>query len=172
MTDSTTTTPDAPKKKSKARFVTPILALVAAIGVGLIGGVVIGQNTASSTTAGARGGFTGGPGGTGGTTDGTAPAGGGMGNFTAGSVVSVDGDTVVIESSDGTQVTVTTSTDTTVTTTEDSSVDQLAAGDTVTVQGETDDDGNVTATSISEGATGFGGGGFPGGGTPPTTDSN
>jgi len=170
MTDSKITTmTDEPKKKSKAPFITPILALVAAIGVGLIGGVVIGQNTASSTTAGARGSFSGGPGGT---TDGTAPTGGGMGDFTAGSVVSVDGDTVVIESSDGTQVTVTTSTDTTVTTTEDSSVDQLAAGDTVTVRGETDDDGNVTATSISEGATGFGGGGgFPGGGTAPTTDA-
>lgn len=166
MTDTTASTP-APKKKGAARFVTPILALVAAIGIGLFGGVLIGQNTASSSTADARGGFTGGPGGTG-----TTGGGQGGGGFTSGSVVSVDGDTVVIESSDGTQVTVSTSTDTTVTTTEDSSVDALAAGDTVTVIGETDDDGNVTATSISEGATGFGGGGM--GGTPPTdatTDS-
>ena len=169
MTDTTTTTTATPKKKSKARLITPILALVAVLGIGIFGGIIIGQNTASATTAGGRGDFAGGPGGA--TSDGTAPTGGGMGGFTAGSVVSVDGDTVVIESSDGTQVTVTTSTDTTVTTTEDSSVDQLAEGDTVTVMGETDDDGNVTATSISEGATGFGGGGFGGGGTPPTTDS-
>ena len=164
MTD---TTADAPKKKSPARFITPVLALVAAVGIGIFGGVLIGQNTASTATAGGQGGFSGGPGGS---TDGTAPTGGGQGGgFTSGSVVSVDGDTVVIESSDGTQVTVTTSTDTSVTTTEESAVSELAEGDTVTVIGETDDDGNVTATSISEGAAGFGGGGM--GGTPPTTDS-
>ena len=164
MTD---TTADAPKKKSPARFITPALALVAAVGIGIFGGVLIGQNTASSATASGQGGFAGGPGGA---TDGTAPTGGGQGGgFTSGSVVSVDGDTVVIESSDGTQVTITTSTDTSVTTTEESSVSELAEGDTVTVIGETDDDGNVTATSISEGETGFGGGGM--GGTPPTTDA-
>ena len=117
MTD---TTADAPKKKSPARFITPALALVAAVGIGIFGGVLIGQNTASSATASGQGGFAGGPGGS---TDGTAPTGGGQsGGFTSGSVVSVDGDTVVIESSDGTQVTITTSTDTSVTTTEESSV--------------------------------------------------
>ena len=58
----------------------------------------------------------------------------------------------------------TTGSDTTVTKTEDSSVSDLATGETVTVIGEADDSGNVTATSVSEGETR---GGF-GGGTPPT----
>jgi hypothetical protein len=170
MTDSTLSSapgPDAPtaptKKRSAARFVTPALALVAALGIGVFGGVLIGQSTASATQAGqvvggagAAGGFPGG---------GTAPD--AMGGFTSGTVVSVDGSTVVLELTDGSQVTVTASADTTVTTTEDSSVDALAAGDTITVVGDADDAGIVTATTISEGATGFDGG--MGGGTPPTT---
>jgi len=148
---------EQPKKKI-TRFVTPALALVAVLAVGLIGGVLIGQNTATSTAQGDRGNFAGG-------TGGTAPTGGGMGGFTSGSVVSVDGTTVTLELEDGSTVTVTTADDTTVTSTVDSSVAELAAGDEVTVVGEADDDGNVTATSISSGSTGFGG--F-GGGTPPT----
>jgi hypothetical protein len=164
-----TSAPETAKKKKATRFITPILALVAAIGIGVIGGVLIGQNTATSSQA--AGGFGGGtrPDDATGTT-GDAPTGGGMGGFTSGTVTAVDGDTVTLELTDGSTVTVTTTSDTTVTTTEDSTVDALAEGDSLTVVGEADDDGNVTATSISEGATGFGGGGF-GGGTPPTDDT-
>jgi hypothetical protein len=92
-----------------------------------------------------------------------------MGGVTSGTVTAVDGSTVTLELTDGSTVTVTTTDDTTVTTTEESTVDALAEGDSLTVVGEADDDGNVTATSISEGATGFGGG--MGGGTPPTDDT-
>jgi len=148
-----------PKKKSAARFITPVLALVAAIGIGVLGGVFIGQSTASAVgPAGANGqGFPGG---------GTRPDGatGGMGNLTSGTVVSVDGDTIVLELEDGSQVTVTAGSDTAITTTDEADVSDLTEGDTLAVSGEADDDGNVTATSISEGARGFGGGG-----TPPST---
>jgi len=148
---------EQPKKKI-TRFITPVLALVAVLAVGLISGVLIGQNTGTSTAQGDRGTFAGGAG--------EAPTGGGMGGFTSGSVVSVDGDVVTLELEDGSTVTVTTADDTTVTSTVDSSVAELAAGDEITVVGEADDDGNVSATSISSGSTGFGG--FGGGATPPT----
>jgi len=154
MTDT-----EQPKKKI-SRFITPVLALVAVLAVGLIGGVLIGQNTSSASTQAGPGG----QGGFGGT--GTAPTGAQMGGFTSGSVVAVDGEVVTLELEDGSTVTVTTADDTTVTTTVDSSVAELAAGDEITVVGESDDDGNVTATSISSGSAGFGG--FGGGETPPT----
>ena len=145
------TTVEKPKR-SIARFVTPVLALLAAIGVGIFAGVLIGQNTA---TAAAPSGFT--------PPEGFDGAPTGAGNFTSGEITSVDGDTVTLTLDDGSTVTVTTSGDTTVSV--EGEVGDLATGDTVTVIGETDDDGNVAATSISEGA-GFGG--LPGGATPPT----
>jgi hypothetical protein len=165
MTDSTTT----PKKKSAARFVTPILVIVAVLGIGVVGGVLIGQNTASASQAAGMGTRPDGAGGTSGDAP-TGGFGGAGGGFTSGTVTAVDGDTVTLELEDGSTVTVTTTDDTTVTTTTESSVSDLAEGDSLTVVGEADDDGNVAATSISEGATGFGGG--MGGGTPPTDDSS
>ena len=154
--------------KRKSRFITPALALVAVLGVGIFGGVLIGQNTASATPAGTTMGQ-GRPDGATGGAIGEVPA--GMGGFTSGTVTAVDGDTVTLELTDGSTVTITTTDDTTVTTTQDSSVADLAEGDSLTVVGEADDDGNVAATSISEGARGFGGG--AGGATPPTdTESN
>jgi hypothetical protein len=88
-----------------------------------------------------------------------------MGGFTSGTVVSVDGSTITLELDDGTSVTVSTADDTTVTQTTDATVSDLAAGDEITVVGDADDDGNVTATSISEGGRGFGGGTPPSGTT-------
>ena len=161
-TDSADATP-APAKKA-TRFITPVLALVAALGIGLFGGVLIGQNTAGSTQAAGFGGER--PdGATGGAAGGT---GGGMGGLTSGTVTAVDGDVVTLELEDGTTVTITASADTTVTTTDEATVADLAEGDSLTVMGEADADGNVAATSITEGASGFGGG--MGGGTPPSTD--
>jgi len=152
-----------PAKKA-TRFITPVLALVAALGIGLFGGVLIGQNTAGSTQAAGFGGER--PdGATGGAAGGT---GGGMGGLTSGTVTAVDGDVVTLELEDGTTVTITASADTTVTTTDEATVADLAEGDSLTVMGEADADGNVAATSITEGASGFGGG--MGGGTPPSTD--
>jgi len=163
MTD--TTPAPTGKKKSAARFVTPVLVVVAALGIGVVGGVLIGQNTASSPQAVGMGvrpdGATG-----------DAPAGGlpggGAGGFTSGTVTAVDGSTVTLELDDGSTVTVTTTDDTAVTTTDEASVSDLAEGDSLTVVGETDDDGNVAATSINEGAAGFGG---MGAGNRPTDDS-
>lgn len=131
------------------KLVLPILALAAALAVGLFGGILLGQNTSSSTA-------------------GASPQGGFdlptdmQGGLTSGTVTGIEGDVVTLELADGTTVTVTTSADTSVTTTTDAAVADLAAGDTVTVVGETDDAGNVTsATSIAEGAVtarpGFGG---------------
>jgi hypothetical protein len=170
----TTTTGTAsgtePKKKSAARFVTPALVLIAVLGLGIFGGVLIGQNTGDSATE--AGGFPSRDG----ATSGEAPTGGGdaggMGGFTSGTVVSIDGDTIVLETTDGEQVTVTTSDETTVTTTEESDVASLAAGDELTITGEADDAGDVTASSISEGATTFGGfgGGAPTGEAPATDE--
>jgi hypothetical protein len=167
MTNTTTPeTPDAtPTKRSGARFLTPALALVAAVGIGLFGGVLIGQNTASSTTSAREAGQGGFPG----TAGGDAPT-GGMGDLTTGTVTAVDGSTVTLELTDGSTVTVTTTDDTTVTTTDESTVDALTNGDSLTVMGDADDDGTVAATSITEGATGFGGRGTGGAATPPASE--
>ncbi|MCU1580809.1 MAG: hypothetical protein JWO01_197 [Microbacteriaceae bacterium] len=164
----------APKKSGIRRWLTPALALVAAIAIGLTGGVLIGRNTASASQAGAAragfggaGGFPGAAGASG--APGAGGAGGG-GGFTAGTIVSVSNGQLVIKAADGTQKTVTTDSSTKVSKTSASDVSALKAGQTVTVIGATGSDGTVTATSISEGAGagrgGFGGGG--GGGAAPT----
>ena len=168
LTTSSADAAPAPKKKA-TRFITPVLALVAALGIGLFGGVLIGQNTASSAQASGFGGGQRPDGATGDTPTGGGGAGGGMGGFTSGTVTAVDGDVVTLELEDGSTVTITATDDTTVTTTDDATVSDLAEGDSLTVMGEADADGNVAATSITEGASGFGGGGF-GGGTPPSSD--
>ncbi|HEY0260863.1 MAG TPA: DUF5666 domain-containing protein [Lacisediminihabitans sp.] len=164
----------APVKRPWTRWLTPVLALVAALVIGLFGGILIGQNTATSAQAsgfsrqggfgGQEGGFAGrggtGNGGTGGQS-GAPGQGGGAGGFaglTAGTIVSIDGDTIVVKEQSGTQVTVTTTDSTTVTKTEKAAVKDLKAGETVTVRGQADGSGKVTATSVSEGAGLFGGG--------------
>jgi hypothetical protein len=174
ITPATSAPTSAPeKKKGAGRFVTPALILVAVLGIGIFGGVLIGQNTASSSQAAGPG--QGGQTAPDGATGGTAPDGaaGGMGGFTSGTIVSVDGDVIVLETSDGEQVTVNTSDDTSVTTTEQSDVASLATGDSLTVIGEADDAGDVTATTITEGATtGFGGmGGGPQSGTDDSSET-
>jgi hypothetical protein len=165
-----TTTGTDTKKKGAARFITPALVLVAVLGLGIFGGVLIGQNTGASATE--AGGFPSRDGATTGEAPTGTEAGGGMGGFTSGTVVSIDGDTIVLETSDGEQVTVTTTDDTTVTTTEESDVASLAAGDELTITGEADDAGDVSASSISEGASSFGGfvGGAPTGEAPATDE--
>lgn len=166
----------APQKSAFARFVTPILALVAALGIGLFGGVLIGHATASTsaTQAGGRTGqFPGAQAGAAGGTQGGGGAAGGRGGFTSGTIASIDGDTITLTLADGSTVKVTANTDTKVTTTTDSSVSDLKTGDTVTAIGAPDSSGNVTATTISEGQAAFGGGGFGGArpsGTAPATN--
>jgi len=127
------------------KLITPVLALVAALGVGIFGGVLIGQGTASAATFSAPTGMD------------AMPTGSGFGGGTSGEITAIDGSVVTLTLDDGTTVTVTASDDTTYTVT--GSLTDLAVGDTVTAVGETDDDGNVSATAISEGTMGgFGGG--------------
>jgi hypothetical protein len=167
------------KKKGASRIVTPILALVAALAIGLFAGVLIGHATATPSAA-ARTGFgqgfrngtgtAGGTGATGGTsgTGGTGAAGGfgggAFGGGAAGTIVSISGDTIVLKETNGTKVTVTTSGTTSVTKTTKSSVSSLKAGETIRVIGATSGS-TVKATIITEGATGGFGGGFRPGGT-------
>lgn len=174
---STTVAPAA--KKSWTRFLTPALALIAALIVGGVAGVLIGQNTASANNASSvRGGFPGGQGGEGfpgfgggqaGPGAGTGTA-GGRGGFTAGTITSISGGTITLKKADGTTITVSTTGSTTVTKSSTAKVSDLATGQTITVIGQADASGNVAATRISEGAAGgFGGfGGAPGDGATPT----
>jgi len=181
----TTTAPvaaaDAPAGAAAAprrwtRFVTPALALVAALIVGGVAGVLIGQNTASASNASSlRGGFGGSQNGQGypgfggrqggtGSDSTTGGAGGARGGFTAGTITSIDGGTITLKLADGSTVKVSTSGSTTVTKTSKAKVSDLSTGDTITVVGQADSSGNVTATRISEGDAAFGG--FVGGARP------
>lgn len=156
-------------KKSWTRYLTPALALAAALIVGGVAGVLIGQNTVSSTNASSvRGGFGGtgtgfggtgtGAGGAGGAAGGPGTGAGARGGFTAGTITGVDGSTITVKLADGSTVKVSTSASTKVTKTSTTSVNDLATGDTVTVVGAKDASGAVTATRISEGQLGLGGG--------------
>jgi ferric-dicitrate binding protein FerR (iron transport regulator) len=149
-------------KKNWTRYLTPALALVAALILGGVAGVLIGQSTVSSTNASSvRGGFGGtgtGAGGAGGAAGGIGTGAGARGGFTAGTITGVDGSTITVKLADGSTVKVNTSTSTKVTKTSTTSVNDLATGDTVTVVGAKDASGAVTATRISEGQLGLGGG--------------
>ena len=164
MSDTTPTpapaTPAAPvAAKKKRRWITPALAVVAALAIGLFGGILISHNSSSATTqAGQRGTFAGGTSGTEGGFGGAAAGGG----FTAGTIESVDGDTITLKLTDGSTVKVTSSDSTTVTKSDSASVSDLKKGETITVVGTKDSSGNVTATTVTEGQRAFGGG------TPPT----
>ena len=150
----------APTKR-RARFVTPALALAATLIVGGVAGVLIGQSTASPSNGPVvSNGF--GPGG--GDGPGTGPQLSDRNGLTSGKIVSIDGDTITVKLADGSTVKVSTSGSTTVTKTSKAKVSDLAKGDTITVVGQADSSGNVTATRISEGDAGFGG--FVGGPRP------
>jgi hypothetical protein len=70
---------------------------------------------------------------------------------TSGEIVSVDDQTFTVETQDGDSKIVILSGSTTINTTSEGSVDDLAVGETVMVIGEADDDGTVTATTVSVG---------------------
>ncbi|MBK4349102.1 DUF5666 domain-containing protein [Lacisediminihabitans changchengi] len=155
----TPVTPAVPAQKSTfRRIITPALAAVAALAIGLFGGILISHGTSSSTSQAQGGNFAGGVGGAEG---GAGRPGGAGGNFTAGTITGIDGDTITLKLTDGSTVKVTSSSDTTVTTSKTSSVSDLAKGDTITVSGTKDSDGNVTATTVREGDIGFGAGAAP-----------
>lgn len=158
------TTATAPRRK----WLTPALALLAVLVVGLFGGVLIGHATAASAQASNGGGFSrgvnGGAGGTGGAGFGGG-AGFARGGFTSGTIVSINGTTMVVKAQDGTTKTVTTSGTTKVSKTTTSTLSALKAGQIVTVIGAAGSNGDIAATSVSEGASLRGPGGRNGGAT-------
>lgn len=89
--------------------------------------------------------------GTGGSGTGTGGAGGGA---ITGKVTVVSGKTLYVTAADGSVYTVTTTGTTTVNVTAPGSISQLKPGQTVVISGNSDNNGNVTATSITaNGAT-------------------
>lgn len=150
-----------PARSKRSFSSTMLLVLGVVVAVGFVGGLLLGRATAPENAATLPGNLPGAgnfPGGGTGANGGNFPGGGG---FTAGTIQSVDGDTIYIETADGETVEIRTSGDTDVQVTSEGSVDDLAEGETVIVQGDQQDDGSLDATSISEGGFGLGGG-FPG----------
>jgi hypothetical protein len=148
-----------PATSNARRTLWTTVGIVAAVAVGVVGGVFIGQATSASSPTSAVGNFLGGQGrpdgGNGdGPGDGARPGGFG-GGLTTGTIVSINGNSILIKKTDGSEVTVTTTSGTTVTTTTSSSLDKLATGQQIRVAGQTSTSGNVTATTISEGTTSF-----------------
>lgn len=151
--------PAAPRRK----WVTPVLALIAVLVIGLFGGVLIGHATASSAQASNLGGFSRGAGGgnrgAGGAGLGGGAAGLAGGGLTSGTIVSISGTTMVVKAKNGTTKTVTTSGTTKVSQTSATTLSTLKAGQTVTVIGAAGSNGDIVAKSVFEGASlrGFGG---------------
>jgi hypothetical protein len=134
---------------------TLVLGVVAVLLAGFLGGIQVqkhyGTTTATAGRAGAGAarfpGYPGGFGGTGRTGASAAPATGTTG--TAGTVKLVDGDTLYVQTADGTVVTVRTSADTAVRSAAKAKLKDLKAGEPVTVAGAADAEGTVTATSVT-----------------------
>lgn len=70
-------------------------------------------------------------------------------NGTTGKVKLVNGKTIYVETEDGTVVTVKTDGSTTVNTATKGKLSDVKAGQSITVEGETGDDGSVTATTVT-----------------------
>ena len=139
---------------------TLVLAAVALLLGGFLGGLQVQKNYGTSTTAAT--GRAGGAGGTGARAGGF-PGGGAFGGGaaptaaataaagpTTGKVKLVNGTTIYVETSDGTVVTVRTSGKTTVQSATKGKLKDVKAGDTVSVQGAADSEGTVTATTVTE----------------------
>ncbi|WP_169948460.1 hypothetical protein [Microbispora sp. H11081] len=91
-------------------------------------------------------------GGVGGGFAGRAGAGAGAGGMTFGTVKLVDGDKIYIQTANGGVVTVTTSGETKVQVSQEGKVSDLKPGSFVTVAGTADDQGQVAATSVTQGS--------------------
>ncbi|MBB2943546.1 hypothetical protein FB565_003275 [Actinoplanes lutulentus] len=138
------------------------LGVVALLMGGFLGGVQAQQQwgTTSAAASGFPGGGTGGR--TGGFPGGLSASGapGGFGQNaqpaatedqgTTGKVKLVNGTTIYIETEDGSTVTVKTGDDTAVATAKKGKLSDVKAGDSVTVEGATAEDGSVTATSVTK----------------------
>jgi hypothetical protein len=129
------------------------------VAVGLIGGLFVGKSMGdSSDQAALPGGF--GPGAPGaGDGGGTGLPNGGNGQFTFGTIQSIDGDTLTVTTADGSTVKVEVGDDTQIQVTKEGSVSDLTEGTTIIVSGSRSGD-TLDADSISEGG-GLGGAGPP-----------
>jgi hypothetical protein len=178
-----------PRRTGGIRLAIPIAALIAVLLVagGFWGGAALEKSHGGGSGSGlaslasrfrtARGGTstTGGTGATGAT--GFAGFGGTGASTSAasGTISVVDGDTLYVLTSTGSLVKVTLTKSTTITRNADAAADDLRPGDTITVQGATASNGDVSATSVSTTAPGVsstaggGFGGFAGAGTATTT---
>ncbi|MET0729166.1 MAG: DUF5666 domain-containing protein [Acidimicrobiales bacterium] len=156
--------PPAPTWRSWA-IAGAVVAVLAVAAVFFLGGSGDDAGTADGATA---------------ATDQTAafPARGGAGPGLGarGTITSIEGSTITVESEDpsgsSTTTTVETTADTTVTESIEGSLDDLDVGDRVVAVGEDGDDGGLVASTISEGdGAGFGQGpGGPAGGFEPSAD--
>lgn len=151
----------APQPASGMRWLIPTLGALVAVGIGLIGGIAIGQGTASArqVSSSALGRQFGTGAGQGGSAGGSGFGGRNFaaGGFTSGTVVSVSGDRLVVKSPAGTDVTVTATSSTRVTKQQTVKLSDLRAGERVTAVGTpSGSNGDLTATTISEGGS-FGG---------------
>ncbi|BBH68763.1 hypothetical protein ACTI_54480 [Actinoplanes sp. OR16] len=122
-----------------------LIGLVLAVG-GFLGGVQAQEHWGSSSSSSPAASFprTGGS---------FAPGGGGMrqGSGTSGTVKLVDGTTLYVQTAEGETITVRTSESTAVKLAQTTTLDQLTAGQQVTVQGDADAEGIVTATTVTAG---------------------
>jgi len=129
--------------------------VLVAVVAGLAGGIVIGKHTATASAPFARTG-TSQFGGQGSTSGGTGNA-GSAGGFVSGTITAVHGDTLTVTTTQGTKETITVPSSATVTTTKKASLGSLKAGEHVTAIG-TAGSGSLSASRVSEGQTGLGGG--------------
>lgn len=162
--------------RPKLPIVTTALVGLLVLGLGFVGGVWIEKNHGSSNSGrsaaaafgAARAARTGAAGATAGGTGATTRGGTGAGatgtsGVTAGTVTLIDGDNMYVTTTSGSVVKVKTTTATKVTANESVPLSKVAPGSTVVVQGTTNSDGTVSATSVSQGGTTGGFGGFGGG---------
>jgi hypothetical protein len=160
------------------------LTMVVVAGLGVLGGIFLGEHYGSSSGSGLAGasGFRAFAGvgagasssaGAGGTSSSSGFVGRGAGGLfggggTFGTIKLVDGNTVYVQTATGDIVQVSTSAATKVTISSSAPVKDLLPGETVIVEGTKNANGSIAATSISQNSLGGGGGGggaFPIGGS-------
>ena len=162
-TDDDLATLLAKREHARPNRLTWVLLVLLVIAVGFAGGAFVEKRNASSSSGlpdfaamRAGGDFAGGGAFPGGTLPGGAGPGAATtttaGAVTTGTVKLVDGTSLYITDADGHTVKVVVPETVPVTTQSQTSLGDLTAGSTVIIQGETGDDGTLTATSVSEGA--------------------
>jgi len=145
-----------------------------------LNGTAGGGNGRAAAFAAAAGGRTGTGSGTAGSGSGRTfggtgvPGGAGGSGVTIGTIKLVDGDTIYVTDAQGNIVKVTTGSSTKVTENKDGKVSDLQPGQSVTIRGDQKSNGDIAATTVTQGsAGGFGGfGGFGGGGAGGGTGGN